>query len=210
MENGVHASDGAAMIADLFRRNAARRRAVEGLHRALNDAARQPGLYTGLGVPDSVEGRFEALCLHTYLVLRRLNRLPAPASDVAQDLVNAVFAQLDASLRELGVGDLGVGKRMKKLGAAFYGRAAGYDAALDDGDGTDLARVLARNVLGGTALPEPASEAAALAAYVRAADAALGRAGLDGLLGAGPPFPDPETFAPDVLAPPPAAAGEPS
>ena len=175
------------MIGALFRRGGARRRAVEGLHRALNEAARRPGLYLALGVPDTVEGRFEALCLHAYLVLRRLNRLPAPAADVAQDLVNSVFAQLDASLRELGVGDLGVGKRMKKLGAAFYGRAAGYDAALDGGDAAALPAVLARNVLGGA----PDSEAVGLAAYVRAADAALGAADLDALLGPGPPFPEP-------------------
>lgn len=178
------------MIGALFRRNGARRRAVAGLHRHLNAAARGPALYTGLGVPDTVEGRFEALCLHAYLVLRRLNRLPEPAADVAQDLVNSVFAQFDASLRELGVGDLGVGKRMKKLGAAFYGRAAGYDAALEARDDAGLCTVLARNVLGGA----KDAEAAGLAAYVRAADAALDSADLDALLGPGPPFPDPQPF----------------
>ena len=178
------------MIAGLFRRDSARRRAVEGLHAAISAAARRPGLYTRLAVPDTVEGRFEALCLHVILVLRRLNRLPAPAADVAQDLVNAVFAQLDASLRELGVGDMGVGKRMKKLGAAFYGRATGYDAALDAGDGAALAVVLARNVLGG------AGDAVGLTAYVLAADGALAEVNLDGLLGAGPPFPEPDAFAP--------------
>ncbi|KNY21898.1 ubiquinol-cytochrome C chaperone family protein [Methylobacterium sp. ARG-1] len=178
------------MIAGLFRRDNARRRAVEGLHTAISAAARQPGLYTRLAVPDTVEGRFEALCLHVILVLRRLNRLPAPAADVAQDLVNSVFTQLDASLRELGVGDMGVGKRMKKLGAAFYGRATGYDAALDSGDAAALAVVLARNVLGGE------GDAAGLAAYVLAADAALATEHLDGLLAAGPLFPEPDAFAP--------------
>ena len=178
------------MIAGLFRRAGARQRAVEGLHAALSVAARRPGLYTHLGVPDTVEGRFEALCLHVILVLRRMNRLPAPADEVAQDLVNAVFTQLDAALRELGVGDMGVGKRMKKLGAAFYGRAAGYDAALDAGDGAALRDALARNVLGGE------GDGAGLAAYVQAADAALARSDLDGLLGAGPPFPEPDGFAP--------------
>jgi cytochrome b pre-mRNA-processing protein 3 len=178
------------MIAGLFRRASARRRAVEGLHLALSAAARRPGLYTRLGVPDTVEGRFEALCLHTILVLRRLNRLPPPAAEVAQDLVNSVFTQLDAALRELGVGDMGVGKRMKKLGAAFYGRATGYAAALDAGDEPALRAVLARNVLGGD------GDGAGLAAYVLAAGAALDRVDLDGLLGAGPPFPDPDGLAP--------------
>jgi cytochrome b pre-mRNA-processing protein 3 len=178
------------MIAGLFRRANARRRAVEGLHLALSMAARQPGLYTRLGVPDTVEGRFEALCLHAILVLRRLSRLPAPAAEVAQDLVNSVFTQLDASLRELGVGDMGVSKRMKKLGAAFYGRATGYDAALDAGDTAALRAALVRNVLGGE------GDGTGLAAYVQAVDAALAAVDLDGLLGDGPPFPKPDGFAP--------------
>ncbi|MGU3665948.1 ubiquinol-cytochrome C chaperone family protein [Methylobacterium sp. A49B] len=178
------------MIAGLFRRANARRRAIEDLHVALSLAARRPGLYTRLGIPDTVEGRFESLCLHAILVLRRLNRLPAPAAEVAQDLVNSVFAQLDASLRELGVGDMGVSKRMKKLGAAFYGRAEGYDAALNAGDTASLRTALVRNVLGGE------GDGTGLAAYVQAADAALAGADLDGLLGAGPPFPEPDGFAP--------------
>ncbi|MBP1181828.1 ubiquinol-cytochrome C chaperone family protein [Methylobacterium sp. PvR107] len=177
------------MIAGLFRRANARRRAVEGLHLALSMAARQPGLYTRLGVPDTVEGRFEALCLHAILVLRRLGRLPAPAAEVAQDLVNSVFTQLDASLRELGVGDMGVSKRMKKLGAAFYGRATGYDAALDAGDTAALRAALVRNVLGGE------GDGTGLAAYVQAVDAALAAVDLDGLLGDGPPLPAPDGFA---------------
>lgn len=183
------------VIARFFRRGSARASIVEALHLRINDASRAPGLYTQLGVPDTVEGRFECLSLHVILVLRRMNQLPAPASDLAQDLVNAVFLQLDASLRELGVGDFGVPKRMKKLGAAFYGRAAGYDAALDGIDDAALAAVLARNVLGGA----PEAEAIGLAAYVRAADAALGAADLDALLGPGPPFPEPPPF-PDTAA----------
>ncbi|MCJ2008422.1 ubiquinol-cytochrome C chaperone [Methylobacterium sp. E-041] len=173
------------MITRFFRRNDARRRSIETLHMRLNAASRQPGLYTALGVPDGVEGRFESLILHVILALRRLNRLPAPAADVAQDLVNSVFLQLDASLRELGVGDFGVPKRMKKLGAAFYGRAANYDAALDAGDAAALRIALARNVLGS----EDPEAAAGLADYVLAADRALAEADLDGLLGAGPSFP---------------------
>ncbi|MEE7493935.1 ubiquinol-cytochrome C chaperone family protein [Methylobacterium oryzae] len=183
------------MIAGLFRRASARRRAVEGLHLVLSQAARRPGLYTDLGVPDTVEGRFESLCLHAILVLRRLNRLPPPAAEVAQDLVNSVFTQLDAALRELGVGDMGVSKRMKKLGAAFYGRAEGYDAALAAGDAAALEAALVRNVLGG------AGDGRGLAAYVQAADAALAGADLDGLLGAGPPFPEPDGFAPATAGP---------
>ncbi len=175
----------------LFRRSDARRRTIGALHARVNAAARAPGLYRALGVPDTVEGRFEALCLHHVLVLRRLRALPPPAGDVAQDLVDTLFSQLDASLRELGVGDFGVPKRMKKLGRAFYGRAEGYDAALDAGDPDALAQRLARNVLG----EDDAGRATGLARYVAASEQALAAFDLDALLTQGPRFPAPEPFA---------------
>jgi cytochrome b pre-mRNA-processing protein 3 len=175
------------MLAGLFRRAERRRRTIRALHRRIGEAARQPGLYTALGVPDTVEGRFEALSLHVILVLRRLGQLPPPASDVAQDLVDSVFMQLDASLRELGIGDMGVPKRIKKLGASFYARAGAYGTALDAGDRTALAEALARNALDGAG-PEAAVP---LAAYVEAAAAALSSQDLDGLLAEGPDFPEP-------------------
>ncbi|GEP11540.1 ubiquinol-cytochrome C chaperone family protein [Methylobacterium gnaphalii] len=176
------------MILGFFRRAESRKRLVAGLHLRIDRAARAPGLYQRLQVPDTVEGRFEAVCLHVYLAMRRLKQLPPPAEDVAQDLINAVFAQFDASLRELGVGDVGVPKRMKKLAQAFYGRASGYDAALDAGDRTALAVALGRNVLGDV----DGGQAGPLADYVIAADARLARASLDDLLGEGPLFPPPE------------------
>lgn len=179
------------MIFGFFRRAESRRRLIAGLHLRIDRAAREPGLFRILCVPDTVEGRFEVVCLHVYLVLRRLRLLPPPAPDVAQDLVNAVFAQFDASLRELGVGDVGVPKRMKKLGAAFYGRASGYDAALDAGSRSDLALALGRNVLG----EADGHRAGPLAEYVVAADSALSKLSLDDILAAGPLFPpaDPTT-----------------
>ena len=178
------------MIWRLFRRDDARSRTVETLHTRVNDASRAAGLYTGLGVPDTVEGRFECLTLHVILVLRRLETLPAPAADVAQDLVNSVFLQLDSSLRELGVGDFGVPKRMKKLGAAFYGRAETYGSALAAEDEDALALSLARNVMG----VAEAGKGTGLARYVVASAATLGAAGLDDLLKDGPRFPDPDAF----------------
>jgi cytochrome b pre-mRNA-processing protein 3 len=178
-------------------RTSPRERLIEALHLRVSAAARRPGLYTDLGVPDTLEGRFECLILHVILVLRRLNRLPEPAADVAQDLVNSVFLQLDSSLRESGIGDFGVPKRMKKLGSAFYGRAEGYDAALDAGDADALRAALARNVLG---LDSPQA-ANSLTHYVLASDAALARSDLDGLIGVGPQFPDPEPFAAPDAAP---------
>lgn len=194
------------MIAGLFRRRDPRREAITALHERLIAAARRPGLYTRLGVPDTLEGRFESLTLHAVLVLRALHRLPAPAGEVAQDLVNDVFGQLDASLRELGVGDMGVGKRMKKLAQAFYGRAESYAAALDAGGGAGdrdaLAATLARNVAGdvvGYKTDErpaaPSASMRGLAGYVLACEAALREVSLDDLLASGPALPEPWGFA---------------
>ena len=174
------------MILGLFR--SSRRPLIEALHRSVAAASRAPALYASLGVPDSVEGRFESLSLHAVLALRALRRLPPPADDVAQDLVNHLFGQLEASLREMGVGDVAVPKRMKRLAQAFYGRAAAYDEALDKGDRDALAIALGRNVLGG-------DTASGLAAYALAADRNLAGRDLDALLSRGVPFPPPERFA---------------
>ena len=179
------------MIGRLFRRGGGRTEVIRALHGRVIAAARDPALYTRLGVPDTVEGRFEALCLHTILVLRRLRALPSPAPEVAQELVDSVFRQLDASLRELGIGDFGVPKRMKKLAQAFYGRAAAYDPGLDAGDAAALAAPLARNVMA----VEDDAAARGLAAYALAVERVLAGADLDALLADGPPLPDPAAFA---------------
>jgi cytochrome b pre-mRNA-processing protein 3 len=179
------------MIARLFRRGGERAAVIRTLHGRVIAAARAPALYTALGVPDTIEGRFEALCLHAILVLRRLRGLPAPAPEVAQELVDSVFRQLDASLREMGIGDFGVPKRMKKLAQSFYGRASAYEPGLAAADPVLLAAPLARNVMGSD---EPGT-AAGLAAYVLAAGRALGAQDLDALLGPGPHLPDPMDYA---------------
>src|SRR5690349_12607645 len=112
------------MVLGIFRKDP-RRVVVETLYQRIAAASREPMLYASLGIPDTVEGRFESVALHLILVLRRLRQLPPPANDVAQDLVDGFFRHLDRSLRELAVGDLAVPKRMKKLAEAFkIGRAS--------------------------------------------------------------------------------------
>ena len=156
---------------------------VAGLHARIVAASRRPDLYGEGGLPDSVEGRFESLVLHATLVLRRLRRLPPPADDLSQDLVDAVFAHLEIALREMGVGDFGVPKRMKKLGQAFYDRAARYDPLITAGDRDGLAAMIAAR------LDMPAVALAGTAAFVLASERELSGADLDAVL-AGPPFAD--------------------
>ena len=107
--------------------------------------ARVPGLYTDLGTPDTVEGRFELYSLHTYLLLERLKGQGDVAAEVAQALFDTYASALDNALRELGVGDLAVGKRMRKLGEAFYGRIRGYERCLAElPDTSELEALLIR------------------------------------------------------------------
>ena len=136
-------------------------------------AARDPALYAGFGVPDTLDGRFDMVGLHAWLLIRQLRRRPAPGPALAQAVFDAMFSDMDVNLREMGVGDLSVGKRVKAMWEAFHGRAAAYEAAIDAADPEALPAALTRNVWRGAA----ASGAAALAARVRRQDAAL--AGLE-------------------------------
>lgn len=164
-------------------RRAARDGLIDRFHARLVEASRAPHLYEALGLPDTVDGRFEALVLHALLVLRRLRALPAPAGDVAQEFVDALFAHLEIALRESGIGDFGVPKRMKKIGQAFYDRIDKYEPALAAGAPALATAIAARVPI------EPAA-AGRVAAYVLEADGRLAGAGLDEIL-AGPRFPGP-------------------
>ena len=138
------------------------------LYAAITAQARHPAFYTEGGVPDSIDGRFEMVTLHSYLVLRRLRGTDAQAERLAQALVDAFFSDMDASLREMGAGDLGVGKRVKAMASAFYGRLAAYEAGENAGN---LAEAFRRNLFG-TATPTPV-QLAAMVSYVDAAGAVL-------------------------------------
>ncbi|MET0598958.1 MAG: ubiquinol-cytochrome C chaperone family protein [Mesorhizobium sp.] len=133
----------------LGRRNTANRAVIDALYGQIVAAARQPVLYSDWQVPDTPLGRFEMLALHVFLVLHRLRGEGAPLAELAQELTDRFFADVDDALRALGIGDIGVPKRIKKLARMFYGRAAAYGEALDRGDAPALAAALARNVAPG-------------------------------------------------------------
>lgn len=141
------------------------------LYRAAVDQARSAAFYTRYGVADSIDGRFDLIILHVILLIRRLRREDEPEEPLSQALFDATFADMDRSLREMGVGDLGVGKRVKVMAKAFYGRAQAYEAALDAGDRGRLSEALDRNIYGPEAGAGDAAEA--LADYVRAVDGSL-------------------------------------
>lgn len=154
----------------LFTRKPHERAGFE-LYAAAVEAARDPALFGRFGVPDTLDGRFDLVSLHAALLVCRIARDPDPrARDLAQAVFDAMFADMDTNLREMGVGDLSVGKRVKRMWEGFHGRAQAYDAALRAGDRAGLAGALARNVWRGEA---PAGAPEALAAHAEAVDAAL-------------------------------------
>jgi cytochrome b pre-mRNA-processing protein 3 len=109
------------------------REAAVALYRKAVEKAREPAFYRDLAVPDTLDGRFDMIVIHTGLTIRRLRDAPEGdvARRVAQQMFDHMFTDFDRSLREMGVGDMGVGPRIKKMGRAWYARAATYDAALD-------------------------------------------------------------------------------
>ena len=141
--------------------------------------ARTPELYEGYGVPDTVEGRFELYTVHVFLLLDRLRAHGSRASETSQSLFDTYLSALDDALREMGVGDLSVGKKMRKLGEAFYGRVKSYESAFAALPQTDhLQALLSRTVYeqGG------AENAAKLGDYVIRQRTALAEQKLDALM----------------------------
>ncbi|MFC3693009.1 ubiquinol-cytochrome C chaperone family protein [Chenggangzhangella methanolivorans] len=178
------------MIFGLFRKRSPEDpSAGETVYAAIAAAARRPALYRDLGAPDTLPGRFETLVLHAALVTRRLGRDPDPrARPLSQEIFDAMIAALEANVREIGVGDVTVPKRMKAMARAFYDGARTYDAALDARDPDALAAALGRIVYGGA--PADASGPRGLAVWAFEADAALAAQSVAELEAAGPAYPE--------------------
>ena len=122
-------------------------RPAERLYQCVLRASRQPDLYNEFEVIDHLDSRFDMLCLHISLLMGRLRMLPDDVhKPLNQELFDRFFADMDFTLREIGVGDLGVGKRVRKMSEAFMGRLTAYNEALEQNDKPALALALARNV----------------------------------------------------------------
>ncbi|MFC6489928.1 ubiquinol-cytochrome C chaperone family protein [Nitratireductor sp. GCM10026969] len=147
-----------------------RRLVVDALYGEIVAAARQPRLYSAWRVPDTPLGRFEMMSLHVFLLLHRLRGEEGALKEIAQELTDHFFLEVDHSLRELGIGDMGVPKRMKKLARMFYGRLSAYGEAVDRADAAALGDALKRNIAPDRAVWEEAGE---LASYVLDAHAIL-------------------------------------
>jgi cytochrome b pre-mRNA-processing protein 3 len=194
------------MILKRFRLNPCNRK-IDDLYGAIVAQSRRVAFYTDYGVPDTIDGRFDLIVLHIVLLLARLDRGGPSARDVGQNLFDLFCRDLDANLREMGVGDLAVPKRMRQFGEAFYGRQTAYLAAFAAADGRELEKALARNIFQGANGAGPRR----LARYVRALAHQFEVHDPEALLRGAVVFPDPEAgpmpepkaldSAPDSTAP---------
>lgn len=150
------------------------------------EAARNPALYDRFSVPDTVDGRMEMVMLHTGLVVSRLSATDGDR-DLARDVSEAFFADMEGSLRELGISDIAVPKKMKKVASAFYGRLQAYGEAADE---AALTAALSRNVHGGADHPTTP----ALARYVRTLAAVLRDADAAAVIEGRATVPEPQAF----------------
>jgi cytochrome b pre-mRNA-processing protein 3 len=158
------------MIFSLFRKKNHNQAIVDRQYSVLTSTARIPFFYSDLDVPDTVMGRFEMLSIVMILFFRRTAKSGASGQELAQELVDAFFQDIDHSIRELGIGDQSVPKRMKKLAGMFYGRLEAYAAVLERGDRHGLSEALKRNIY---PLKDEAPDMTALADWMVAAEAGL-------------------------------------
>ena len=169
-----------------LRRSSHRAKLVRSLYAALNAQARQRTFFADFAVADSLDGRFDLVALHAWLVFERLRT--AGLADVAHALSDAIFVGFDEALRDLGAGDMSMGRKIKQMGDAFNGRINAYGAATGE---DELSAAILRNVYRGEQVIElgrrRTREALALARYAIAARRHLGECNVaDGALNFGP------------------------
>lgn len=151
------------MISTLFRRKR-QDDTISAVYGAIVAHARSAAFFRSYGVPDTVEGRLEMIVLHAVLVLRRLAAAGERERALGQGIFDLFCQDMDNNLREMGVGDLGVPRHMRRIGEAFYGRSAAYEQALEAEDPQRLAGAIAKNIFSSDALT---ADAERLAVYVR-------------------------------------------
>jgi cytochrome b pre-mRNA-processing protein 3 len=156
-----------------FRRSGARRAVVERLYHAVSERARAAVFFRGLAVADTIDGRFDVLVLHAWLLMDELQR--RQQTEIGQQFVDSLFVQFDVALRELGASDVGMNRRMKKMAAAFFGRLEAYRGASTE---QALAEAIIRNVYRGA--KQGIEHAAMLASYCSEARESLAGSRLEG------------------------------
>ncbi|WP_068083075.1 ubiquinol-cytochrome C chaperone family protein [Polycladidibacter stylochi] len=165
------------MVFGFFKKK--QRDGVYSLYKTIVQQARQPMFYTEGGVSDSISGRFELIVLHSFLVLKRLDGEGAAAKEVSQGVFDLFFEDMDQSMREQGIGDEGVRRRIRKMSESFYGRSVAYAEAMKSEVNDELVRALCKNIYDSQEKHRKASQ---LALYVRKSYGYLEKQDLGALL----------------------------
>ncbi|MDP6896128.1 MAG: ubiquinol-cytochrome C chaperone family protein [Rhodospirillales bacterium] len=172
----------------LFKASASQNTVAMELYSSVIAQARQPYFYTDLAVPDTPDGRYDMIMIHAFLILHRLKRDLPNTKEISQALFDIMFEDMDKSLREMGAGDVGIGRRIKEMAKAFYGRIAAYDEGLNrDDDSLDIA--LQRNVYRQSSVKN--EQVSALGSYIRREAVNLSDQPTEVLLGGKLSFADP-------------------
>lgn len=176
-----------SFLTHLFGSNERRQR-TDALLKAITAQARQPEFFEQLDVPDTLDGRFDMMALHGFLAFRALQQLGRDGRTLAQDTTDLMFSAFDDAIRSLGVGDMGVPRRVKTMAKAYFGRSTAYEAALQAGDRKALSEAVHRNLYRGADVA--AAKIEAVAGYVMDEGQRLGTLPLErfqaGDLGFGP------------------------
>jgi cytochrome b pre-mRNA-processing protein 3 len=167
------------MFFNWLKRKAARKMAARRLYQTIRSQSRDPVLYAGWGVADTMDGRFDALCLYICVLIERLRRLGPEGNRLSQAVFDVMFRDVDQTLRETGVGDLGVPKHMAKMMKAFNGRAHVYSSALASRDFAALEQGIARNLYRAEIVPLSGAD---VAPYVLSVHKALENYSLEDFL----------------------------
>lgn len=163
-----------------FRTRKSRQAKAHAAYLKIVEAARAPRLFTLWHVADTVDGRFDSVTLHAFLVLRRLRAEGEEGEAFGQVLFDLMFKDFDQALREMGVGDMSVGKRVKKMAEAFLGRVSAYEEALEKGSQEDLKDAIERNLYRNAEVGSEVLDS--VTDYVRNADEALREASYEEVL----------------------------
>lgn len=138
---------------------------AEALYSAIVAQARMPAFYARLGVPDTVDGRFDMILLHAFVVMQRLRDGDGMSRQLSQVLYDVMFKDMERSVREMGIGDLSVPRHIRRMMKAFNGRMDAYEKGL--ADPATMNDVLRRNVYGTVKDEIPAGALDIMAAYLR-------------------------------------------
>tara|TARA_E500000318_G_scaffold99480_1_gene101576 strand:+ start:1092 stop:1724 length:633 start_codon:yes stop_codon:yes gene_type:complete len=184
--HGGNVNEGVLLLFGWLKKKDRKQTAAFELYTAMVTQARQPDFYAKLGVPDTIEGRFDLILVHAFVLFRRL-KTDNGDRDLAQHIFDVMFADLDQNMREMGIGDVGILKRIRKMSESYHGRIVAYEEGVQSG-ALELAAALDRNLFADTDVTD--EQLMAMVGYVNDALASLDKQAILELQNGAVHFPD--------------------